>query len=302
MKIISTFFTVIVIFTIAACGQINYKKTSSGVAYTIIASGKNETIKVGQFVKFNLKVVKGDSVLASSYNKSPNYIGIDSLIIKGNQHSFLEVFPLMHIGDSAVCVMLVDSLRKKSLNPLPPFFKTGEKIMAYVKIINVFNNQDEVKADYDKELESQKTKELVVIEKYLKEKNITAQKTNSGVFVEIQKPGNGVKVDSGKKVTVMYTGRLFNGKVFDSNRDSSFKHMEPFTFTLGTGSVIKGWDEGLKLFNEGGKGRLFIPSSLAYGARQAGPDIEPFSNLIFDIEVMAVKNDVTKSNPPLPIK
>lgn len=289
MKIVSTFFTIILICVITACSQVNYKKTSSGVAYNIISGGKNDTIKIGQFVKFNLKVMKGDSVLASSYNKLPNYINIDSSILKGNQHSFLEVFPFMHNGDSAVCVLLVDSLRKKSFNPLPPFFKNGEKLMVYIKVLKVFNNQDDVKADYDKEMDDQKKRELATIEQYLKNKNIKTQKTASGVYVEIQQLGDGMQVDSGKQVTVMYRGQLFNGKIFDSNMDTLFKHTQPFTFSVGKGQVIKGWDEGLKLFKKGGKGRLFIPSSLGYGPNQAGPDIQPFSNLIFDIEIKDVK-------------
>lgn len=289
MKSISTFFTVTAIFALTACGQLDYKKTPSGVAYKIFVDGKGPVIKVGQFVKFNLKAVKGDSVLTSSYGKLANYVPIDSALIKSNQHSFLEVLPLMHVGDSAVCIMLVDTLIKKSGGMLPSSFKKGEKITAYVRILGVFDNQDAVKADYDKDMEVQKSKELIVIEKYLKEKNINAQKTPSGIYVEIQQPGIGMQADSGKSVTVVYRGKLFNGKVFDSNMDSSFKHPEPFTFNMGKGQVIKGWDEGLKLFKKGGKGRLFIPSALAYGPRQAGPDIEPFSNLIFDIEIKDVK-------------
>lgn len=301
--IIGTIITTAFIFTLTACGQLDYKKTSSGVAYKIFSEKKGPAIKIGQFVKFNLRVVKTDSAhgkdttLNSSYGKLANYIPIDSFALKGGQYSFLEVFPFMHVGDSAVCVLLVDSLIKKSGGMLPPFFKRGEKITAYIRVLDAFNSQDAVKADYDKAIEREKEKELAVIEKYLKDKNITAQKTAGGVFVEIQKPGDGVKVDSGKLITVMYTGKLFNGKVFDSNVDTAFKHTQPFTFTLGRGSVIRGWDDGLKLFKKGGKGRLFIPSCLAYGSRGAGADIEPFSNLMFDVEIVDVKDNQAKPAP-----
>ncbi len=133
--IISTIITTAFIFTLTACGQLDYKKTSSGIAYKIFSEGKGPVIKVGQFVKFNLKVIKTDSaekkdtLLSSSYGKLANYTPIDSSMLKGNQYSFLEVFPLMHVGDSAVCVLLVDSLIKKSGGMLPPFFKKGEKIL-----------------------------------------------------------------------------------------------------------------------------------------------------------------------------
>ncbi len=300
LKCIKTGFIFFALMTfLTACGQLKYKKTASGVAYKIFEEGRGPSIKIGQFVKFDLKVVKGDSVLTSSYGKLANYIPIDSFTIKGNQHSFVEVFHLMKVGDSAVCIMFVDSLRKRAGGMLPPSFKKGEEIKAYVHILSAFNSQDEVKADYDKEMEKQKQKELATIDKYLKEKKINAQKTTSGVFVEIQQPGTGIQADSGKSVTVMYKGQLFNGKVFDTNMDSAFKHTEPFTFTMGRGEVIKGWDEGIKLFKKGGKGRLFIPSTLAYGPRKAGADIEPYSNLIFDVDVKDVKDVPAQSKYPV---
>ena len=108
------------------------------------------------------------------------------------------------------------------------------------------------------------------------------------------KVGTGAEATPGMKVTVQYTGWLYDagakdkhGSKFDSSRD----HGEPFTFELGAGSVIKGWDQGVAGMRVGGKRTLLIPSSLGYGAHGAGGDIPPNASLVFDVELVAVKAD-----------
>lgn len=109
-------------------------------------------------------------------------------------------------------------------------------------------------------------------------------KTESGLQYFIIKEGYGPKPKPGQKVKVHYTGKLENGKEFDS----SYKRGEPIEFTLGVGQVIKGWDEGITYINQGGKAKLIIPPDLAYGKRGAGSTIPPDSTLIFDVEVVDI--------------
>ena len=85
---------------------------------------------------------------------------------------------------------------------------------------------------------------------------------------------------------MLYTGTLKNGKVFDSTEK---RNNEPFSFPLGAGQVIKGWDLGIKGMKEGGKRRLTIPAKLAYGDKAQGDDIPANSDLVFDIELLAVQ-------------
>ena len=98
-------------------------------------------------------------------------------------------------------------------------------------------------------------------------------------------PGKGAEAKTGDTVSVHYTGTLLDGKEFDSSK----KHGQPFTFELGAGKVIKGWDQGVVGMKVGGKRKLTIPPSLAYGARGFPPVIPPNSTLNFEIELLEIK-------------
>ncbi len=102
--------------------------------------------------------------------------------------------------------------------------------------------------------------------------------------IQDTKVGLGKEALRGTVVTVHYTGKLTNGKVFDSSVDRG----EPFVFNLGAGQVIQGWEKGIVGMKEGGKRKLTIPPQMGYGARAVGP-IPANSTLIFDVELLKVK-------------
>lgn len=104
------------------------------------------------------------------------------------------------------------------------------------------------------------------------------------LIIEDLQTGNGKAVVKGALITTHYTGTLEDGTVFDS----SFKRGKPFQCVIGTGRVIKGWDQGLMGMQVGGKRKLWVPAHLAYGERQVGALIPPHSNLIFEIELLEV--------------
>ena len=97
--------------------------------------------------------------------------------------------------------------------------------------------------------------------------------------------GTGDEAVNGKKVTVNYSGTLINGTKFDSSYDRGV----PFSFSLGAGEVIAGWDQGVTGMKVGGKRKLTIPSSLGYGATGAGEVIPPNATLIFEVELLKVE-------------
>jgi FKBP-type peptidyl-prolyl cis-trans isomerase FkpA len=108
-----------------------------------------------------------------------------------------------------------------------------------------------------------------------------------------QKVGTGAEAKDGMTVLVHYTGWLYDdsakdkhGKKFDSSRDRD----EPFSFMLGQGNVIAGWDQGVAGMHVGGKRILLIPAALGYGANGAGDDIPPNASLVFEVELLKVGN------------
>jgi len=109
--------------------------------------------------------------------------------------------------------------------------------------------------------------------------------TDSGLkYVDVV-VGKGASPTSGKQVKVHYTGTLENGTKFDSSVDRK----KPFSFVIGIGQVIKGWDEGVMGMKVGGKRKLVIPANLGYGARGAGGVIPPNATLLFDVELLDVQ-------------
>jgi FKBP-type peptidyl-prolyl cis-trans isomerase len=138
----------------------------------------------------------------------------------------------------------------------------------------------------DNYLEEQK-----ILAKYIADSSITTTPTSSGLYyIEILK-GNGIRSFSGAEVSVRYKGYFLDGTVFDSNLDADV----PYTFVLGYSSVINGWHEGVSYMNDGGKAKLIVPSSLAYGAQGSYDEIKkeykipPYTTLIFEIEIVNIQ-------------
>jgi peptidylprolyl isomerase len=112
-----------------------------------------------------------------------------------------------------------------------------------------------------------------------------ATTTASGLTYMVTRPGTGQQLKAGDTVTVHYTGLLTSGVKFDSSLDRD----QPFTFRLGAGMVIKGWDEGIARLRVGDQATLIIPPQLGYGERGAGGVIPPNATLIFIVEVVELK-------------
>lgn len=97
--------------------------------------------------------------------------------------------------------------------------------------------------------------------------------------------GTGAVAESGRSVSVHYTGTLADGRKFDSSRDRG----KPFDFVIGTGMVIPGWERGITGMKVGGRRKLVIPPALAYGARGSGTAVPPHATLLFDVELLSVR-------------
>jgi FKBP-type peptidyl-prolyl cis-trans isomerase FkpA len=289
MKTISSILLVsLVLLGAVSCTNSEFKKTKSGLLYKIMSDGKGQPAKKGEFLKANFTQKLRDSVLKTTYGAVPLYISVDS---PRPVYSPTEIFSMLRKGDSAVVVLLIDSLQHKSGQPLPPFLKKKDKIVVSFKIEDVFANQDLLMADRNQEVSKEKDREVKKVEGYLTANNIQAQKTDKGTYVVVKSEGDGPAVDSGKQISVRYTGKLFPAaakdtpKVFESNMNGPGN--EPYKFVVGAHQIIPGWDDGLRKFKKGGKGTLYIPAFMAYD-QQPGPGHQPYEDLIFDVEIVDV--------------
>lgn len=309
---------------IFSCSSGAYQKTKSGLIYRIEKKGNGPKINYGNYVKFHLKAFLKDSLALNSYNNMPGFAKVDSLGGK----DITEVFPKLHVGDSVLIIQTIDSylrlmgkkkIDKKTIDSVFPGMKKGDKITYHVVILEKYDNMISFQEAYQKELEAmrvkelkeleamrvkelkemelQKPKEIAEIERYLNEKKISAVKTELGTFVEIINPGQSPLPDSGKIVAVWYTGMTFDGKKFDSNVDKTSRLNSVFTFVIGQMGTIPGFEDGVKRIGKGGKARIYIPSTLAYGKQGSPPAIKPYENLIFEVEIV----DITNASKPQPM-
>lgn len=297
-------FALAVMAIIGGC-NLGYDKTPTGLAYKIISDGKGKQLKAGQMIKLHgvIQLAGKDSILTSTYGSLPVYQMVDS---GKKTHDFTEVLMKCRVGDSIIAVAQVDSMVKWGAWSYNQLLNRRDMIITRIKILDVFDNEAQQKADFEKEKEKFLAADSKWVEAYLKKNGIKAQKTKSGSFVEVTNPGSGIKADSGKLVSVKYTGRFMkDNQPFDSNIGGSFGHDAPFEFTVGQGMVIRAWDEGMGFFGKGGKGRIFAPSMQAYGGQRkeaagASPAIPAFSHLMFEIEVLDVKAQQPVVQPQMP--
>lgn len=273
---------------LASCNQ--YEKTPTGLSYKISKGSSKDLLKQGQFVKMHVeyKLPAKDSVLSSSFGRIPVYFMVDSA--QKAKHSFIEIINQCAPGDKVEFVMSVDSLKKFGMLEYNNIFKEKDQINGKVEVIKTFATQELMMADYKTEMDKEKARETKEIKDHLAKKNIKAQENPAGVFVEVTNAGDATaKADSGKQVSVMYRGTFLDGRKFDGNMDSDSPNKQPLEFVIGQGGVIKGLEDGLKMFNKGGRGKIFIPAMLGYGPNGSAPVIPPYATLVFDIEVLDVK-------------
>lgn len=168
-----------------------------------------------------------------------------------------------NLGNAAVTYDITRDREEQSQDPR----KKDEQNVYIDKNVNLKKTETETQTNNFDQNEDSSNKELTTVNELL-------------IVDEIK--GTGAEAINGKNITVYYTGKLTNGLIFDSSEGK-----EPFTFTLGAGTVIKGWDQGLVGMKVGGKRILTIPASLAYGDRATG-SIPAGATLIFNVELLEV--------------
>ncbi|MCX6251753.1 MAG: FKBP-type peptidyl-prolyl cis-trans isomerase [Bacteroidetes bacterium] len=274
--------------------KITAQPTPSGIYIIESEQGKGMKIDSGVQVKLHFKVSQLDGKQIYSTYDHPEPMSFQ-YGKRFDTPGFEEAISTMKKGSKATIIVPSKmAFGEQGRGNLVPPFAT---LLYNVEILNV-----QTKAEFDKEAENKKKEdeqkkasakkdESMLLQKYLKEHNITTKPTASGLYYIEKVKGTGPRAEAGKKLKVNYKGTLLDGKVFDQSKE------KPLEFTLGQGQVIKGWDEGFTMMNKGGKATLIIPSSIAYGDRSMSI-ITPYSTLVFEVELLDITDAPAPKAPP----
>jgi FKBP-type peptidyl-prolyl cis-trans isomerase len=257
-----------------------------------------ETAQNGLRFKFhthhpqNQKVKKYDVV-----NVKMNYRTRDSLLYDGGNEiipfqidpyfegDLMEGIMMMHLNDSATFIINTSDffLKMMDYDQIPEHAQGSDELFFDIKLVEIRPETKALKAKR-LEIENRKKSEQAKIEAYISSEKILEKPTNSGLYIIITREGDGKEAINNKKVKVHYTGFLLDGTVFDSSSERGI----PASFTLGFGEVISAWDEAIPGMKQGTRARIITPSAMAYGEKSRN-GVEPYSPLIFDIEIIEVE-------------
>lgn len=302
-----------VIISNTSCNSGGDFKKTHGIEYKIVKDAKGKNAAIGDVVELHIVAIADSGAKNDTFtlgntrtdNKGmPVQMLADTPSFSGD---YKAVLPMLSAGDSAIVKVSMDTI-VKSLSArqqkLPDWMKPGgnHKITFRLSVVSIkskeeFNKEREAKqAEMQKEMESKKAAQMPIDDKmlqdYFAQHNIKAEKTASGLYYTIQKPGSGAQIAKGQEAAIKYTGKTLDGKAFDSNVDTAVGHhgTDLLRFPVGQGQMIPGVDEGIALLKKGSKATLYLPSPLAYGPQSPSPNIGPNAILVFDVEVMDVKD------------
>ncbi len=265
---------------LSSCNQFKVK-TEDGIKFQVHEEGKGTKIaKDGDLVTFHLIIkTAGDSLLRNTVKEgNPMTYPLQKGGFKGAFENALYKF---NEGDSLTVFVSADSLFKSMQQPLPPFVTKGSDLSFICKIIKIQSRED-----FAKSMNDRKANEGKIIDDYAKKNMPTATKTANGIYYLVNKAGTGASPTAGMTVSMLYTGKLMDGKVFDASANHGGA---PFSFPLGQSAVIPGWEQVVSMMKKGEKCTVLIPSALAYGEQGAGGAIEPNTPLIFEMELVDFK-------------
>lgn len=294
---------------LGACDSEKQEKTADGVEYILIESENGAGFEEGDFAIYSLKLVDSeDSVVLDSEEVGELPIQINDSILSTRGPLF-SILKELQLGDSIKATLTANQVLTEGFRqPVAADKSPDENLTVYAKAIEKLDTagymewQQQQRAEameqMRKDAEEQKGIDDQLIKDFLSENGIEAQKTESGLYYMITEETSGEKPEAGDTVKVNYIGKLMDGTVFDTSYEDVAKEAGiyreqreygPLELPIGKGRVIRGWDEGIMLLNEGSEATLYIPSGLAYGPRANGATIPANSSLIFEVELVEVK-------------
>lgn len=295
-------FVALATLTVASCGPKSdlpgFKKTESGLHYKFLTENKGaQQVQMEDVLDCELVLVFENDTLYSNEGSTQRLLQATDRQFSG---SLEEGLVMMHKGDVATFAIDADSLALYHTMPAAYVAGKGQKMYYTIKLNDIVSADALEKESqmFIDEMQELQHKEPQLLAQYIADNNIKAEPNANGLYVIVAKKGAGPKIVMGSNVTFNYTGRLLDGTVFDSNVESVAKEAgiydaqrsyKPKEFTMGQASYVRGLLEGMEGLQKGSKVTLVIPSSLGYGSEGRGERIRPYSTLVFDIDIVNVK-------------
>ncbi|MFN3839729.1 MAG: FKBP-type peptidyl-prolyl cis-trans isomerase [Cyclobacteriaceae bacterium] len=281
------------------------KETPNGLKFKVIKKGDGVQAHVGEIMVFDYALTDSkDSVWTSTIeNGFPSAFMVNDSSAIPQENGIIQMLRMLSKGDSVtVDISIGEFFKKLSRRPVPENLDSTMMMRYQFRINEIMTNEKFM--SYEQELMNnfminQLKKDTRKIDAYLFEKGIKADTLPSGVRYIITTPGTGETAKSGQTVKVNYSGYLLSGEYFDSSIQSvaeaknlydPMREYSPFEVTIDRSSVIQGWHDALKTMNKGSKGTFYIPSTLAYGPQQRSAVIKPNSILVFELEMIDIKD------------
>jgi len=271
------------------CNQApKFVELESGLKFRKLEEGDTTRAQQGDLMNLVMTHTAGDSILFDSGSEMGLYLNPMTSL----PENLSEALLLCGIGDSVQIQMTYPEYASLTGRPLMPADS------ALVVNWNIRIREIDSETAVVERLQAEQTaKDQAIIDEYLVNNNLEAEKTEEGIAVVTLEAGNGEYPQKGDRVKVDYVVRLLDGTLIDTSDEELAKANNiyspqrqggyvPYAFTLGNREVIQGWDLGIPKVDKGGKAKLLVPSQMAYGARNNGGPIPPNSVLIFDIEVV----------------
>ena len=282
--LLSALFLMLSVLTGCSNAPKGYQATDNGLYYRLFTNNGGENPQIGDLLELTMSCSVNDTVVILPLTKN-----IIPMTEPSFWSDFVEGFSMMHKGDSASFIVDIDSsfVNLFGYNTLPPQFSSTDIMRFEVRLDDFYPESEfrfrmieNIKKNYPAETE----KAASELNAYLEKNGVVAQPTSTGLYYVKTQDGTGEKPSKGSTVKAHYTGCLLDGTVFDT----SIERGEPIEFVLGVGQVIPCWDEGIAMMSKGEKAVLYIPYYLAYGDRDLAV-IPPFSNLVFEVELIDFK-------------
>lgn len=295
-----------------ACDK-SERETPSGLKYKIVKEGTGVPVKVGEVLTFNFIFKDSkDSVWRNTYEADfPPYIVMPDTAGMKREDGMTQMLRMLTPGDSVVLnISIKDFFKNIVKSPIPAEFDSTLIFTYQIKAEQTMPKDSFMTRQrnfYMKKQKEQAAKDSVAIEAYLAKNNITAQKTESGLYYVITTPGQGENGKPKQIAKVDYAGYTLEGVYFDTNikavamekglynaEQEKFRPYAPYDVTIDRSQVIKGWHEALKVLNKGSKATIFVPSAMGYGTQRKSEIIKENEVLIFDLEIVDLQDKQNK--------